>query len=136
QRYEISNFAKPGFESAHNLKYWRRDPYIGFGADAHSFDGTIRWQNCETAREYVKRFEKAESFRVDTTDAKADEEKFFVGLRLTEGVTPDPADWQRFGPAFERFLAMGVMERAGDRLRLTPRGIMVSNEIFQEFIAA
>jgi oxygen-independent coproporphyrinogen-3 oxidase len=44
-RYEISNFARPGFESRHNLKYWRREPYLGFGADAHSFDGSMRWQN-------------------------------------------------------------------------------------------
>ena len=64
------------------------------------------------------------------------EEKFFVGLRLSEGVTPSEADWTRFGPAFERFLSGGVMERAGDRLRLTARGVMISNEIFQEFLTA
>ena len=52
-RYEISNFARPGFESRHNLKYWKREPYLGFGADAHSFDGTERWQNPESAAEYV-----------------------------------------------------------------------------------
>jgi oxygen-independent coproporphyrinogen-3 oxidase len=136
QRYEISNFARTAFESAHNLKYWRREPYIGFGSDAHSFVGSTRWQNCETARDYVKRFESAQSFRSETTEANAVEEKFFVGLRLTEGVAPDSADWQRFGPVFERFLSTGMVERQGDRLRLTPRGIMVSNEIFQEFIAA
>jgi oxygen-independent coproporphyrinogen-3 oxidase len=135
-RYEISNFALPGFESTHNLKYWRRQPYIGFGADAHSFDGGLRWQNCETAREYVQAFESGRSCRCETTIPNADEERFFVGLRLTEGVAPTPADWRRFGPAFERFLTNGMMERSGERLRLTPRGIMVSNEIFQEFIAA
>ena len=131
-RYEISNFARPGAESIHNLKYWRREPYIGFGADAHSFDGTARWQNFETAHEYV---ERAPAFRSEQTAADAVEEKFFVGLRLTEGVAPNASDWQRFGHAFDRFLSTGVMERSGERLRLTPRGIMVSNEIFQEFIA-
>jgi oxygen-independent coproporphyrinogen-3 oxidase len=136
RRYEISNFARPGFESLHNLKYWKREPYLGFGADAHSFDGTMRWQNTETARDYVKRFGSGQSVRTETTGAIAEEEKFFVGLRLTEGVAADSGDWQRFGPAFERFLATGMMEREGERLRLTPRGIMVSNEIFQEFIAA
>ena len=136
RRYEISNFARPGFESLHNLKYWKRVPYLGFGADAHSFDGATRWQNTETAREFVKLFASGQSARIETTGAKAEEEKFFVGLRLTEGVAADQTDWQRFGPAFERFLATGMMERQGDRLRLTPRGIMVSNEIFQEFIAA
>ena len=129
-RYEISNFAKPGAESIHNLKYWRREPYIGFGADAHSFSGTTRWQNAETAGEYVTGGARVES----ASDPV--EEKFFVGLRLTEGVEPDASDWQRFGPAFRRFLSAGAMERHGERLRLTPRGIMVSNEIFQEFLAA
>jgi oxygen-independent coproporphyrinogen-3 oxidase len=132
RRYEISNFAKPGAESLHNLKYWRREPYIGFGADAHSFDGVTRWQNVETAREYV---ERAPSFRAEQTLADPVEEKFFVGLRLAEGVIPNASDWQRFGPTFNRFISGGVMEQTGERLRLTPRGIMVSNEIFQEFIA-
>ena len=133
-RYEISNFARAGAESAHNLKYWHREPYLGFGADAHSFDGALRWQNAEAARDYVNRISAGESCRTESTSAIAHEEKFFVGLRLTEGVAPDARDWQRFGPALERFLLTGMMERSGDRVRLTPRGIMVSNEIFQEFI--
>jgi oxygen-independent coproporphyrinogen-3 oxidase len=136
ERYEISNFARPGAESLHNLKYWRLRPYVGFGADAHSFDGERRWQNVETAREYVERFRRGESVKTDWTTANAGEEKFFIGLRLTEGVDADEADWARFGSSFERFLSLGVMEREGARLRLTPRGLMVSNEIFQEFLAA
>lgn len=135
-RYEISNFARPGAESLHNLKYWRREPYIGFGSDAHSFDGSSRWQNVETAREYVERYQKGEPVRVETTRPDPVEEKFFVGLRLAEGVEPTESDWLRYGAAFERFLSAGVMERYDGRLRLTPRGIMISNEIFQEFIAA
>ena len=132
RRYEISNFAKPGAESLHNLKYWRREPYIGFGADAHSFDGITRWQNVETAHEYV---ERAPSFRTEQASSDPIEEKFFVGLRLTEGVIPSQSDWRRFGATFQRFISGGVMEQTGERLRLTSRGIMVSNEIFQEFIA-
>jgi oxygen-independent coproporphyrinogen III oxidase len=135
-RYEISNFAKPGFESPHNLKYWRRESYIGFGSDAHSFDGESRWQNVETAQQYVEHWRRDETARIEITRPDATEEKFFVGLRLQEGVAPDSSDWQRFGPTFERFLAGGIMERIGDRLRLTPRGIMVSNEVFQEFLTA
>ena len=57
-----------------------------------------------------------------------------MGLRLSEGVPADEADWLRFGSAFERFLSTGVLERANGSLRLTPRGVMVSNEVFQEFI--
>jgi len=139
ERYEISNFARTGFESRHNLKYWRREPYIGFGADAHSFDGVRRWQNAESAADYLARHLRGESVRIETTSAVATEEKFFVGLRLSEGVHADVSDWDRFGPAFHRFLDGGLMERVTisdqDRLRLTPRGIMISNEIFEEFVA-
>src|SRR5579871_6963031 len=53
-RYEISNFARPGWESKHNLKYWRLEPYVGFGADAHSSDGRRRWQNPETVEAYLE----------------------------------------------------------------------------------
>jgi oxygen-independent coproporphyrinogen-3 oxidase len=135
-RYEISNFARVGFESAHNLKYWHRDPYIGFGSDAHSFDGATRWQNVETAAEYVEKSQRGESIRCEITRPDPTEEKFFVGLRLTEGIEPDVSDWLRYGAAFERHLSTGMLERANGRLRLTARGIMVSNEIFQEFLPA
>jgi oxygen-independent coproporphyrinogen-3 oxidase len=130
ERYEISNFARPGAQSIHNLKYWRREPYVGFGADAHSFDGTERWQNPEQARDYIAATASQERSVPDPM-----EEKFFVGLRLSEGVEACDSDWLRYGPAFERFLADGVMERTGNRLRLTPRGVMVSNEIFEEFVS-
>jgi len=134
ERYEISNFARPGAESAHNLRYWRREPYVGLGADAHSFDGASRWQNVESAREYAERSERGESLRCGETTPDAGEEKFFVGLRLAEGVQADESDWQRFGAAFERLLSIGMLERANGNLRLTPRGVMVSNEVFQEFV--
>jgi oxygen-independent coproporphyrinogen-3 oxidase len=134
RRYEISNFARPGFESIHNMKYWRREAYVGFGADAHSFDGASRWQNVEATRGYVERAERGDSVRCEQSTPDPGEEKFFVGLRLAEGVRADDADWQRFGAAFERLLAADVLERSGSNLRLTPRGVMVSNEVFQEFI--
>jgi oxygen-independent coproporphyrinogen-3 oxidase len=116
------------------MKYWRREPYVGFGADAHSFDGVWRWQNVETAREYVDRWKTGEAVRLETSSPNPVEEKFFVGLRLSEGVAPDESDWRRYGAAFDRFLSGGVMEQIGNRLRLTSRGVMVSNEIFQEFL--
>jgi oxygen-independent coproporphyrinogen-3 oxidase len=135
-RYEISNFARPGAQSLHNLKYWRREPYIGFGADAHSFDGEWRRQNTERAQDYVASFRAGAPFCTERTRSDAAEEKFFVGLRLSAGVETDAGDWQRFGASFERFLSLGVMEKSGERLRLTPRGVMISNEIFQEFLAS
>ena len=135
-RYEISNFARPGFESLHNLKYWRLEPYAGFGADAHSFDGTVRSQNVERAGEYVERMRESGSARMSSTPANLREEKFFVGLRLAEGIRPDASEWRLFQEPIQRFLEGGLLEQHGDRLRLTNRGVMVSNEVFAEFLAA
>jgi oxygen-independent coproporphyrinogen-3 oxidase len=127
-RYEISNFARPGFESRHNLKYWRLEPYAGFGADAHSFDGHLRLRNPETVREYLERRP------VESTSARLDEERFFVGLRLTEGIEPKPADWRRYETPIRRFLDDGLLQFDGCRLRLSGRGVLLSNEVFQEFL--
>ncbi len=131
ERYEISNFARPGHESGHNLKYWRREPYLGFGADAHSFDGTDRWQNPETAVEYIAGFPSPERVAADPHG-----EKWFLGLRLREGVTMEPATEPRgdFAGVIQRMLDDGLAEREGSRVRLTNRGILVSNEIFTEFV--
>jgi oxygen-independent coproporphyrinogen III oxidase len=125
ERYEISNFARPGFESCHNLKYWRREPYFGFGADAHSFDGTWRWQNAESIEDYL-RGSQPERCPADTTA-----EPFFLGLRLDRGID---ADWSAFQPAVERFIRDGLLEASGNVLRLTRRGVLLSNEVFAEFL--
>ena len=130
-RYEISNFARPGFESIHNLKYWRREPYLGFGADAHSFDGARRWQNAESAEEYIALSPNA---RVSHLAADPAEEKFFVGLRLSEGIDVSPDELAHHASAINRFLSGGLMEQAGSRLRLTSAGVMLSNEIFEHFL--
>jgi oxygen-independent coproporphyrinogen-3 oxidase len=131
-RYEISNFAKPGRESRHNLKYWQLEPYLGFGADAHSFAGGQRWQNVELASDYVA----APNAKASATTANPTEERFFVGLRLSEGIAPTPAEWTAHQAVIERFLAEGLLERNESRLWLTSRGILLSNEVFQEFLAA
>jgi oxygen-independent coproporphyrinogen III oxidase len=131
-RYEISNFAKPGFESLHNLKYWQLAPYIGFGLDAHSFDGHARWGNPEDLLAYFNRQAVAES-RLPTDPA---EEHFFVGLRLAAGIEPTEREWERFAKPIARWTQAGMLERAGPRLRLTPAAFLVSNEIFQEFVSA
>jgi oxygen-independent coproporphyrinogen-3 oxidase len=124
-RYEISNFARPGFESRHNLKYWKREPYLGFGADAHSFDGEWRWSNAESAAEYV-----AGGRARDRVAADAVGERFFLGLRLMEGIEGSAP----FQDVVERFVRDGLMEMVGGRVRLTGRGVMVSNEVFAEFV--
>jgi oxygen-independent coproporphyrinogen-3 oxidase len=124
-RYEISNFARSGFESRHNLKYWRREPYLGFGADAHSFDGQWRWQNPESMEDYIRR-SKLERIPADPVA-----ERFFLGLRLSQGIT---GDWPPFQPAIERFIADGLLEVHENALRLTSRGVLLSNEVFAEFV--
>jgi oxygen-independent coproporphyrinogen III oxidase len=129
-RYEISNFARPGFESRHNLKYWQLEHYAGFGADAHSFDGRTRNQNPETVEDYVDRRAP------ESTPANTLEERFFVGLRLMRGIRPEPEEWTRFDRPIHRFTDAGLLEREDGVLRLTPRGVMLSNEIFQEFLTA
>jgi oxygen-independent coproporphyrinogen-3 oxidase len=128
-RYEISNFARPECESRHNLKYWRLEPYVGFGADAHSFDGRVRRQNPESIADYV-----AGAARIEEHPHPA--EPFFVGLRLMSGIQPSGADWQRFDEPIQRFLDAGLLEKDNSILRLTSRGVLLSNEVFQEFLAA
>ena len=129
RRYEISNFARPGFESRHNLKYWKLEPYTGFGADAHSFDGRLRLQNPETVADYLA------GAPVTSSTASADEH-LFVGLRLLDGVRPAADDWQRHKDCISRFVALGMLDSSDGVLRLTDRGVLLSNEVFQEFLAA
>ncbi len=130
-RYEISNFARQGAASAHNLKYWRREPYIGFGADAHSFNGVTRRQNVESAAEYVRRGAAGEPLCSEESVAIANEEYWFLGLRLTEGVAMPAQPTE----TITRFLDEGLLERSGDRVRLSRRGILISNDVFAEFIS-
>jgi oxygen-independent coproporphyrinogen-3 oxidase len=124
-RYEISNFARPGFESRHNLKYWLREPYLGFGSDAHGFDGINRIQNTEQAKDYV--LDPAPQH----TPADPVAERFFLGLRLTRGIEPP------FGPfesAIQQRISDGLLQLTNGRLHLTPRGVLLSNEVFSDFV--
>jgi oxygen-independent coproporphyrinogen-3 oxidase len=128
ERYEISNFARPGFESLHNLKYWKLEPYAGFGADAHSFDGRVRRQNPESVGAYM------EGKPAESAPANVDEERFFVGLRLLAGIRPQSHEWRRFEEPIRQFVNQGLLESENGVLRLTGRGVLLSNEVFQEFI--
>ena len=138
--YEISNWAKPGFESQHNLKYWRREAYLGFGAGAHSFSGTERWANAHDAAEYVAAVESGrlpvEQQEVVTVE-RALEEELFLGLRQLDGI--DIARIQgeynvSLEKKFHRLLATGLVERQGDIVRLAAGRLAVSNEVFVELM--
>jgi oxygen-independent coproporphyrinogen-3 oxidase len=173
QQYEISNFAREGFESRHNLKYWTRQPYFGFGVDAHSMlaasadpyvllraeDGHQheRYSSsapCEMTAANVEavRFSTPDSLdgylagkplnRTPVSRQAALEERFFLGLRLTRGVDLEKVAAE-FGAdavsalaaSINEFEEIGLLERRSDTIRLTPRGRLLSNELFERFIA-
>ena len=137
RQYEISNFAQPGRESRHNRKYWDCQPYLGFGVDAHSYDGAQRWGNADDLDAYMACLERGESPVTvrETVDARQrTEERWFLGLRQNAGVALGTADHQRFGGEIARLAAEGLLEFYEDRVRLTARGRLLSNEVFQAFI--
>jgi len=145
-QYEISNFALPGSESRHNRKYWRLEPYVGLGAGAHSFDGERRWANESAAETYTAKLARGESpiaeLRRITPDEQV-EEFFFLGLRQAEGIRLSDAR-RRWGKSalgqFESVIVelaeRDLLVRLDDRVRLTDHALLVSNEVFQEFLAA
>jgi oxygen-independent coproporphyrinogen III oxidase len=141
QQYEISNFARPGFESRHNTKYWRLDPVYGFGVSAHSFDGYQRYSNERDTAEYIRRIEEFGGAEVMRERIDAASEFAFLGLRMTDGV--DVRDYQdrfdsdirsKYSAELERLSEARLIEFAGDRLRLTERGMLFSNEVFAAFV--
>jgi oxygen-independent coproporphyrinogen-3 oxidase len=134
-RYEISNFARAGCESLHNMKYWKLADYAGFGADAHSFDGSLRSQNVESASGYVRAMNERGSAVAERVESNYLEERFFIGLRLMEGIQPAANEWERFEEPIKRFIGEGLLEFDGRMLRLTKQGVMLSNEVFAEFVS-
>jgi len=138
--YEISNWAKPGFESKHNLKYWRRQPYLGFGAGAHSFSGTERWANAHDAAAYVNALLSARlpvEQHEKVTAEQALEEELFLGLRQLDGI--DVARIEReYGVTlkakFDPLATAGLIEREGSVVRLAPGRLSISNEVFVELM--
>jgi oxygen-independent coproporphyrinogen III oxidase len=141
-QYEISNWAKPGFESCHNQKYWRREPYLGFGAGAHSFSGSQRWANRHDAAAYVTAIAEGKS-AIETADqvspSMALEEELFLGLRQTEGINLLRVERQygvSFGEKVAQLAAAGMVETQGDTLRLPAEKLSVSNEIIVELLRA
>ncbi|MGZ4830986.1 MAG: radical SAM family heme chaperone HemW [Candidatus Angelobacter sp.] len=144
EQYEISNFARAGFESRHNLKYWTRQPYLGFGVDAHSMlptgNGKAESVRLETTDDYDRFFVAADFKASPVSPEQALEESFFLGLRLNRGVDMERVR-KDFGEAANKFEAIidemvadGLLIRSGENLRLTNRGRLLSNEVFGRFI--
>jgi oxygen-independent coproporphyrinogen-3 oxidase len=156
-QYEISNFARKGHASRHNIKYWRREPYVGFGLDAHSMlrcgDGAVRWGNTDDLGRYEVQGSRSEGDMLVQVCRGAEreievvgpeqgfEEAIFLGLRMNAGV-----DLQALGVEFGAELMRGAVAalsdveeaglvvREGSRVRLTARGRMVSNEVFNRLL--
>ena len=144
-QYEISNFARSGFESRHNLKYWTRRPYLGFGVDAHSMlkssDGeldAVRFSSSDSLEQYVA---GVALNRTQVSHQAALEESFFLSLRLIRGI--DLAELrERFGnreieilyPVLTDLISMGLLERRGEKVQLSSRGRLLSNEVFERFL--
>jgi oxygen-independent coproporphyrinogen-3 oxidase len=150
ERYEISNYARGGFQSRHNLNYWQGGEYLGIGAGAHSYkqigdSGLLghRWHNVENPGCYMEKIER-EGQAVEGEEKidyqKAAGEFMFLGLRMTQGISVD-AFSHRFGkkpgefyPQISDWVEEGLMERRDNHLSLTPRGLLVANSIFVSFV--
>ncbi len=160
QHYEISNWALPERECDHNLVYWRNQPYLGVGPGAHSYLGGFRFANLKSPQEYIRRVKQwsqegvqaldlsspGQGSPVETSeviDARmAMAETMMLGLRLDEGVSEEGFR-QRFGVGLRETYALqiaeleqvGLLEWAHDSLKLTDRGHLLGNEVFQRFLA-
>jgi putative oxygen-independent coproporphyrinogen III oxidase len=138
--YEISNWAKPGFESWHNLKYWRRQPYLGFGAGAHSFSGRERWANAHDPAAYVNALQQGRlpiDQREQLTPESALQEELLLGLRQLDGIDLGRIERQygvSVSSRFDPLTSAGLVEREGSVVRLAPKRLSVSNEVFVELL--
>jgi oxygen-independent coproporphyrinogen-3 oxidase len=131
QQYEISNFARPGEESRHNLRYWRREPYRGLGLGAHSFIGEQRFANTRDIRRYIADPVHARDFEEELGETERRRETIFLRLRQARGI--DYADLVRLAGQegiewIERGLQDGWLRREGERVAFTPSGFLLSNE--------
>ena len=145
RRYEISNFARAGYESRHNLGYWQNVPYLGVGAAAHGYIDGVRWGNEMDTRRYIRAIRAGENVRIpedaERTAANAMEEYAFLALRTAEGI--DEADFQRtFGCAIDdiysaviaHYIERKLLCRAQGHIALTAAGMKLGNEVFAAFL--
>lgn len=144
QRYEVSNFAKPGYESRHNQVYWRNEDYYGFGAGAHSYINGTRRVNAGWTKKYIRLIRDVGDAFVEThevTPRERMEEEMFLGLRQSRGISRKHFETRFgqkledvFGDTVDRLLAKELLQQSGDRIFLTKQGLFLGNEVFQEFI--
>jgi len=135
QQYEISNYARPGFESAHNRAYWSGEDYLGIGPSAFSTIGMRRWQNVANYREYANRVLRGDS-AVEAIEQLTPEmkraERIALGLRTRDGISiREVADSQR---ALREFVSLGLLEQSNGNFALTEKGKSVADSIAEAFV--
>ena len=143
RRYEVSNFARPGHESRHNLLYWQGDEYLALGAGAHGFlrlgEGGVRWENARAPADYltgVAAGAPAEAWR-EVVDATAVlEERVLCGLRLRGGLRPDADLRARFGEGAAAMIARGLLDPCEERWIPTARGRALLNALIARVVGA
>jgi oxygen-independent coproporphyrinogen-3 oxidase len=143
-QYEISNVARPGRRSRHNLKYWQDGEWLGFGCGAHSTRGGVRWKNISSTQEYIDQAGRGGPLAVDVRQLSPDErlgDALFTGLRLVDGIDANAIQtrygidvWRRFGADLEPFLEAGCLKRDGSRLSLTRQGMLLAHEVMSVFV--
>ena len=141
--YEISNCARPGFESRHNLKYWSMEPYAGFGLSAHSYFCGLRCSNTSSLTKYLTAEDISEMTEVVHENTLSDNmsEFIFLGLRRTSGIDIpcfnarfEKDFWELFGKETESLIERGLLEHCGGTLRLTHLGLDLANSVFCEYV--
>ena len=142
--YEISNVAKSGHKSRHNLKYWSSGAWIGFGCGAHSTRDRRRWQNVSDVELYIERVSDGLSPVASQKILSVDElvsDTLFLGLRLSEGVDLPSLEsryrvdvWERWGQDLQICVDAGLLDENSDRLRLTRKGMLLANEVMRIFV--
>ena len=141
ERYEISNYAKKGFESRHNTIYWVRKEYVGFGLGASSMVADRRWSNTSEMVDYLNvDVDKKEELHALTKE-ECMEEYMFLGLRMMQGVSVQGFFdcfgrhmEEVYGKIVEKWIKEGFLQKHGDRISLTDKGIDVSNVILADFL--
>lgn len=143
-QYEISNFAKLGYESRHNITYWNNESYYGFGAGAHSYVSGQRIQNAGPLKQYFTLIDKTGypyHEMHDVTKQEKMEEEMFLGLRKTEGVSKSVFKQkfqvtmhEKFNKQIQMNKQRGYIEETEDTVRLTKLGTLLGNEVFQSFL--
>jgi oxygen-independent coproporphyrinogen-3 oxidase len=143
-QYEISNVARPGRESRHNLKYWTDGEWLGFGCGAHSTRDGVRWKNLASTEDYVQAVACGQPIAVDVRRLTPEEQlgdALFTGLRLNGGVDLDAVRrryhvdvWARYGTDLQRFVDAGLLVREPSRIRLTRPGMLLAHEVMQVFV--